>query len=94
MKLFNNFGTESNPRGYPGVVIRNATKTNPVRVELGLLLPEAQARNEFAIPGNILIIEVAEKSSSLTYQHQETAAACIVVLVLSEMPAELLNSLC
>ena len=72
----------------------NAANIDPVRVGLGLLLPQAQARNEFAIPGNVLIIEVAEKSSSLTYQHQETAAACIVVLVLSEMSAELLNSLC
>jgi len=76
------------------VFIENATETNPVRVGLGLLLPEAQTRNESAIPGNILIIEVAEKSSSLTYQHQETPAACIVVLMLSEMSAELLNSLC
>jgi len=59
-----------------------------------LLLPEAKARNQFAIPGNVLVVEVAEKPSSLTYEHQETAAACVVVLVLSEMSAELLNSLC
>lgn len=60
---------------------------------LDLLLPEAQARNKLAIPGNVLIVEVAEKPSSLAYQHQETTAACVVVLMLSEMPAEFLYSL-
>ena len=55
------------------------------------LLPQAEPGDEFAVGVDVLPLEVAEESVSLTDHHDETTPAVMIMLMVTQMASQVLD---
>src|SRR6202023_68409 len=57
------------------------------------LLADAELTDDIAVANGVADLQVVQKTAPLAYQHQETTAGCVILLVHLEMLRELADAL-